>query len=701
MLQQAKHILQTHFGYSTFRPQQQDIIANVLEKKDTLVLMPTGGGKSICYQIPALLMDGVAIVISPLISLMKDQVESLKANGIKAAYFNSSLDPVQERTVIQNAIDGEIKLLYVSPEKLFSITKTWLRDVKVSMFAVDEAHCVSMWGHDFRPEYTQLGEIRREYSHVPFIALTATADKTTRKDIAKQLKLQKPTLYISSFNRPNLSLEVRANIPKKKKISEIISFIENRPNQSGIIYCLSRKQTEEIASELRANHIEAYAYHAGMSNDKRAQIQEEFINDDLQIITATIAFGMGIDKSNVRWVIHNNLPKNIEGYYQEIGRAGRDGLPSATRMYFNLRDLMVLKKFATEGEQTSIYIEKLNRMLNYAEATSCRRKILLAYFGEDLKNDCGNCDVCKNPPQFLDGTILAQKALSAIRRTNEEIGVTMLINILRGSSNQELYSKGYQNIKTYGVGSDISFKHWQHYINQLINIGVMEIAYDEGFRLKITNFGNEVLFKNRKVKITRAVDRVLKAKAEKRENRKLTKNEKIFEQLRQLRGHIAKKEGVPAYIVFHDAALSEMSSKLPTTNEEFLEIQGVSNVKLERYGKPFMELLQSIKDKQMSTYEVTYRFYQQGISPEQISQERELSITTIFSHLAKLYADGKDVNLRAYVTPQEIEKVKEAYATIQTVEALKPFFDYLNEEMPYYKIRMALTILVKEGVIQP
>lgn len=701
-IKEAQQILEHHFGYSTFRPQQEEIITNVLEKKDTLVLMPTGGGKSICFQIPALLFEGVAVVVSPLISLMKDQVESLRANGIKAAYVNSSQDVIEERRVIEQAINGEIKLLYVSPEKLFSITDTWLKDVRVSMFAIDEAHCVSMWGHDFRPEYTQLSTIRRQFSDVPFIALTATADKTTRKDIIKQLGLKKATIYISSFNRENLSLEVRASVPKKKKIKEIISFIENRPNQSGIIYCLSRKQTEEIANELRQNNIEAQAYHAGLLANKRAQIQEDFITDDLQIITATIAFGMGIDKSNVRWVIHNNLPKNIEGYYQEIGRAGRDGLPSETIMYYNLADLMVLKKFADGSSQTPIYEEKLNRMLNYAEATSCRRKILLAYFGEDLKQDCGNCDVCKNPPQFLDGTIIAQKALSAVKRTNEEIGTNMLINILRGSSNQEIYSRGYQNIKTYGAGRDISFRDWQHYINQLINIGVMEIAYDEGFRLRITQFGNEVLFRNRKVKLTQPVDRkTQKAKKEKKTKKKLTKNEQIFEELRQLRGEIAKEQGVPAYIVFHDSSLVQMANDLPITEEEFLAIQGVSNVKLERYGKPFLELLQKISGKKLSTYEITYRFYKQGLSPEQISLERDFSITTIFSHFAKLYEDGKDVNLRDFITQKEIDEVYEAYQELKEDNALRPYFEYFNETKPYYNIRLALAVLRKEGKIKP
>ncbi len=696
MIEQAQQVLERHFGYSKFRPQQETIIANVLAKKDTLVLMPTGGGKSICYQIPALLFDGVAIVISPLISLMKDQVEGLRANGIKAAYFNSSLDPVQERQVINDAIDGSIKLLYISPEKLFTITDNWLKDVQVSMFAIDEAHCVSMWGHDFRPEYTQLSSVRKQFKTVPFIALTATADKATRKDIIKQLGLSKATVFLSSFNRPNLSLEVRANVPKKKKIKEIISFIENRPNQSGIIYCLSRKQTEEIAKELKAYHIEAEAYHAGLSAQKRARIQEDFINDDLSIITATIAFGMGIDKSNVRWVIHNNLPKNIEGYYQEIGRAGRDGLPSTTVMYYNLRDLMVLKQFASGSEQTPIYTEKLNRMLNYAEATSCRRKILLAYFSEDFKHDCGNCDVCKNPPQFLDGTILAQKALSAIRRTNQEIGTNMLINILRGSANQELYSKGYQNIKTYGVGNDISFKDWQHYITQLINIGVMEIAYDEGFRLKITNFGNEVLFKDRKVKVTQALDRSVKKKEQKKKAKKLTKQEQLFEELRQLRASIAKKQGVPAYIVFHDATLQQIALELPTSEEDLLTIQGINQVKVERYAQPFIDLIQAHKDKQMNTFEVTYRFYQQGISPEQIAEERGLSMTTIFSHLAKLYSDGKDIDLSIYVNTSEVQQIREAYLQIKSINSLKPYFDFFNEKMPYYKIKLGLTIIMKE-----
>ena len=420
-MKDAHQLLKKVFCYDSFRPYQEEIIEHVMAKKDAMVLMPTGGGKSICFQIPALLLEDVTLVISPLISLMKDQVESLLANGVEAGYINSSQSESQKNEILMKARNKELKILYVSPETVASGIHTWLRDFKFSLVAIDEAHCVSMWGHDFRPEYKMIQEIRKIDPSIPFIALTATADKITQKDIVTNLGLKDPRLFTSSFDRPNLSLEVMGNIPKKEKQQEVIQFIQSQRDKSGIIYCLSRKETEEWALALRAAGVNAEYYHAGLSPDERSQVQEDFVKDEVPVICATVAFGMGIDKSNVRWVIHTNLPKNMEGYYQEIGRAGRDGMPSVTRLYYNYRDVVLLTDFAKDSSQSELLLEKLDRMLQYAEASTCRRRILLAYFGESLQENCGNCDVCKNPPVYLDGTVLTQKALSCIKRADEKV----------------------------------------------------------------------------------------------------------------------------------------------------------------------------------------------------------------------------------------------------------------------------------------
>jgi len=697
VLQQAKEILKNSFGYDSFRDQQEEIIQSIMTGNDALVLMPTGGGKSICFQIPALLSDGLTVVISPLISLMKDQVEALNSNGINAAFYNSSLSDIEEREIESDVLNGSIKLLYLSPEKLISSTNSWLTNVKISLVAVDEAHCVSMWGHDFRPEYAQLNEFRERLSDIPFIALTATADKTTRKDIIKQIGLKDPQVFISSFNRENLSLEVRANVPKKEKLKEIRQFIDNRINESGIIYCLSRKGADEMAKDLKSYGFNAASYHAGLAANKRAKVQENFINDKTNIICATIAFGMGIDKSNVRWVIHNNLPKNIEGYYQEIGRAGRDGVPSTTILYYNLRDLMVLKRFAEGGAKSEVYIDKLYRMLNYAEATTCRRKILLSYFSEHLPENCGNCDVCKNPPTFFDGKIIAQKALSACHRTKQKIGTNMMINILRGSANQDVYQKGYQNIKTYGVGKDVSFKDWQHYSTQLLNQGVFEIAYDESFTLKITEYGRSVLFEDGTIQLTIPTDKPVKEKGTKKASKKkLSPDEELFEILREVRREIAIKEKVPAYIILHDASLKEMASEKPTTQLDMLAVQGISVIKYDKYGKLFIEAIIEFNNSKLNTIDVTYKLYKKGLTVDEICFTRELKQETIFSHLCKLYFDGKDVNIQQFITQTEQAAIIEAHREIQDSTSLKPYFEFLDSKLPYHKIRVGLTLLAKE-----
>ena len=587
-------LLKNVFGYDKFRPLQQEIIDRTLVGKDSFVLMPTGGGKSMCFQIPALCFDGITIVVSPLISLMKDQVQALESNGIKADFFNSSISPQAENDVISRATKGEIQLLYLSPEKLISVSNTWLKKLNIKLVAIDEAHCVSMWGHDFRPEYTQLKVFRNSLPEVPFMALTATADKSARTDIEEQLGLKDSKLFISSFDRKNLSIEVRGQVPKQKKLQEIEQFVERKKNESGIIYCLSRKNTEEVANYLKEDGHSVAFYHAGMNPEERERVQTKFINDDTKIIVATIAFGMGIDKSNVRWVIHYNLPKNLEGYYQEIGRAGRDGLPSETRLYYNMKDFVLYSQFADNGANSTMQKEKLSRMLQFAEAKSCRRKILLSYFGEHLTNACGNCDVCDNPPKDFDGTLLAQKALSGIARMKEKEGITMLINVLRGSNNAEVYAGGYFQLKTYGVGSDVSFFDWRDYIIQLANQGLIEIMYSEGSALKISPIGWKVLRGEQSIKLTLPI--IAKEKnTRKPKFIKMTDegevNVELFTELKKLRYSISREENVPAYIIFNDKSLKAMASDLPVTENQFLAISGVGMNKMKQYGEKFMKVI--------------------------------------------------------------------------------------------------------------
>lgn len=597
-------ILKKYFGYTEFRPQQKEIITNILNKKDTLVLMPTGGGKSLCYQIPALMMEGTAIVVSPLISLMKDQVEALQANGIAARALNSMNSDTDNTNVRMECLQGKVKLLYISPERLISETSYLLRDIKISLFAIDEAHCISQWGHDFRPEYTQLDILRKQFPRIPIVALTATADKITRQDIVKQLKMNEPEVFISSFDRPNLSLDVKKGYQQKEKIRIIKRFIEKHGNESGIIYCMSRKTTEKVAELLYDEGFDTAVYHAGLSNFEREQTQDDFINDRVQIVCATVAFGMGIDKSNVRWVIHYNLPKSIESFYQEIGRAGRDGMKSDTMLFYSLGDMIQLTKFAEESKQKEINIEKLNRMQQYAEADICRRRILLSYFGETMEHDCGNCDVCRNPPERFDGTIIIQKALSAIARTNQQIATGTLIEILRGNFTQEISEKEYDKIKTFGAGRDIPSRHWQNYLLQMLNMGYIEIAYNENNHLKITELGAKVLygkqnaelvvikedeFSNKQYKKNTIVTSPVQIKKNAYGN--LENEDSLFETLRLLRLKLAEQEAIPPYIVMSDSTLQSLCDKKPKTLEDLDDISGFSEYKKKKYGRDFVNAI--------------------------------------------------------------------------------------------------------------
>tara|TARA_R110000868_G_scaffold4211_10_gene26549 strand:+ start:5482 stop:7590 length:2109 start_codon:yes stop_codon:yes gene_type:complete len=688
--------LKKYFGYDSFRPQQEEIITSVLEKKDGLVIMPTGGGKSICFQLPSLLFPKTTLVVSPLIALMKDQVDGCNANGIAAAYFNSSQSSEEQQEIIEKIRKAELKLIYVAPESMPALDNL-INETYISCIAIDEAHCISSWGHDFRPSYQQLGFLKKSLPNTPIIALTATADKATRQDIAEQLRISNAKQFITSFDRKNISLTVR---PADGRVEQILNFIAKRPNSSGIIYCLSRKTTEQLVTKLKSKKLKAEAYHAGLSFDDRTKVQEDFIFDKTKIVCATIAFGMGIDKSNVRWVIHYNMPKNIEGYYQEIGRSGRDGLSASALLFHSYADVIQLRRFTEGAANQEVQIAKLERMKQFSEATTCRRKILLSYFGELLAENCGNCDVCKSPPKVFDGTVIAQKVLSTIARVKESEATGIIIDILRGAKNAAILEKGLENIKTYGIGHDISWKDWQHYIIQLINQGYIEIAFQYHNALRLTEFSKNVLFNGAKVSLTKPIDLLEKIGNPKEKATKKKKSTELYERLRTLRHKIALDEDIPAYLVFSDATLQKIENVRPITDSEFLEISGVGQRKLEVYGDLFIAEIITFnkekKSKKADTHKVTYELYKEGLSIDEIAEKRKLKTPTIYSHIAKLYGDGKPINIFDFVSKSEVEAVKKAKVALESPPALKSYFDHFEEQLDYFKIRLALAIIDKE-----
>ena len=689
--QRSLDVLQRYFGFDSFKPDQEAIISDLLNKKDVLAIMPTGGGKSLCYQLPALMLEGTAIVISPLISLMKDQVDALKANGIAASFFNSSQSTEVQNDILRDLHHQKLKLLYVAPESL-SILLSHFKGSSISLFAIDEAHCISAWGHDFRPAYVQLGQLKERFPQIPVAALTATADKATQDDIVHQLHITNANKHLASFDRKNLYLEVR---PGTKRIQQIFQFLQDRKDQSGIIYCLSRKSTEDIADKLQGKGYEAQAYHAGFESDERSRIQDDFVNDKTPIVVATIAFGMGIDKSNVRWVIHYNLPKNLESYYQEIGRSGRDGLPADTLLFYSYADVVRLRQFAEDSSNEEIQLAKLERMQQYAEALSCRRIALLNYFGENKVEDCGNCDICKTPPQFFDGTILAQKVCSAIYRLGQKEPIGMVIDVLRGARNAQVMDKGYQHIKTYGVAEDIGYIDLQQYIIQMINQGLIELRFHEKGRLVLTPIAHQVLFEHRKVKLASLQ---LKKKKDQQASTSSREDSVLFEKLRKLRKEIAIEEDVPAYIIFNDASLKDMEKRLPTTEVDFSGITGVGENKNRKYGQRFLAVIRQHLEQQeekapdrRSTYQVTYELLQEGLTIEEVAERRSLKDETIYGHLIRLHQDGRPIDLSEYITPEEVQTVIKAWEIVQPEDdKLRPIFDHLDGKYPYWKIKMGL-----------
>ncbi|SMO53304.1 ATP-dependent DNA helicase RecQ [Saccharicrinis carchari] len=595
LIDRAKEILKNVFGYSSFRSTQQKVIEAALQKKDCLVLMPTGGGKSICFQVPALLLPGVSIVVSPLIALMKDQVEALKVNGVNAEFLNSSLTEQKQQEIIKDTLDGKVKLLYVSPEKMNTESFYYtLLQCELSLIAIDEAHCISSWGHDFRPDYKKLGYLKKQFAGVPLMALTATADPLTQDDIVVQLKLNEPIVFKDSFSRPNIFLEAR---PAYKRKEAILNFIQQRAEESGILYCLSKKNTEDMSRFLRSNGVSSHFYHAGMDAVVRNRVQNDFINDRIKVVCATIAFGMGIDKSNVRWVIHHNLPKNIEGYYQEIGRSGRDGMPAHALLFYGAQDYNVLAGFNDQSERKAILNARLDRMLHFARSNHCRRKLLLNYFGEWTQDDCGACDNCKDKRTLFDGTVLAQKAMSAVARLQGRLPDKLLAHVMAGNKTSEVMSGKLNTIKTFGAGADISIDDWQRIVNQLLSLGYLKVEYHLGSVLALTPLSQNVLFNGERVMLHRLdekIKRTPKPMPKKRTaSTTFSRETGLFERLRQLRRTMAVAQGVPPYILFSDATLSEMVEYRPTNEWEMKGISGVGNTKWERYGQAFVDEIKS------------------------------------------------------------------------------------------------------------
>lgn len=718
----AKEILKHQFGYDSFRMNQEAAIECVLNRKDCVVLMPTGGGKSLCYQIPALMFEGLTVVVSPLIALMKDQVDALANNGIAAAFLNSTQTSREQTEIFQKVRRGELKMLYVAPERLLQSGDQFiefLKSIDVSLFAIDEAHCISSWGHDFRPEYIQLGKLKRYFPDVPLIALTATADKLVRKDIIERLVLKNFELFVSSFNRQNIFYRVE---PKRNSYARLLEYLETKRDESGIVYCLSRNSTDSLAADLRSEGFDALAYHAGLDKETRDKHQELFLKDEAKIIVATIAFGMGIDKSNVRFVVHTDLPKNIESYYQETGRAGRDGLESEALLFFSWGDLNKLRNFAeveNNQSQTEIMLKKLKQMGEFGDLKTCRRKFLLSYFDEDLIEDCGHCDNCNTTFEKIDGTIIAQKALSAVYRTGQRFGLSYLVDFLRGSKSKTIRLE-HLNLKTYGIGADVSKNNWLDYFKDLIQQGYLKQTDGTYPTIILTEKSLPVLKGEEAVELFK-----VEIKEDKESRKSASANSEIpqeyfkdlFDGLRTLRTRFARDENVPPYVVFSDATLVEMAAYLPQNEDEMRRISGVGDLKLQKYAADFLEVILDYCDRNnlssridlkspkretkkrtkrdasgQTTFDVTLDMFRSGLSIEEIAEARELAKGTIETHLVRFIPSG-EVALNDLVPETKIEPIKNAIARINAGYAVAPVKEFLGEDYSYGEIRAVLATM--------
>jgi len=705
--------LQKYYGYSEFRHQQEAIIQHILNKGDAMVLMPTGGGKSLCYQLPAVLLDGLTIVISPLIALMKDQVDALNVTGIPAAFLNSTQSSNEQQDIITRLKSNSIKLLYLAPERLFrseSKLTDFLQSLKVSLIAIDEAHCISHWGHDFRPEYLMLAGLKTAFPDIPVIALTATADQLTRKDILEKLALHNPAQFVSSFNRANINYTVS---PKKNSLNQLLAFLDEHKEDSGIIYCLSRQSTENLAEQLKAEGFLAEAYHAGLSNEVKARNQEAFLRDEVRIMVATIAFGMGINKSNVRYVVHVDLPKNIEGYYQETGRAGRDGLLSEALLLYSPGDAFKLQSFArVEGneEQSRIMLKKLDDMVKYCQLTTCRRKYLLNYFNESAPDTCGSCDVCLSEYQKFDATLIAQKALSAVARLKERFGSGYVIDLLRGSNSTKL-REDHKQLKTYGAGADISKADWQRYLRELITLGYLRVSDGEYPVLMLTDKSEAVLKGQERVELT------LSQTTEEVQREILAYEGELLHRLKEIRTIIANEENVPAYIILSDASLLELATYLPQNLEELARISGFGEVKLARYGEIFLKTINVYCDEKGLTSKIksrpakrerkpkapvangtkveSFKMFQSGMSIAEIASIRELSPMTIEGHLTYFIQTG-ELDVAMFVAPEKMLTIKDAIESYGP-SPLTPLKEVLGDDYSYTEIKAVVSWMSRDS----
>ncbi len=712
-----EHALKHFFGYDTFRPGQQQIIEDALQNRDMLIVMPTGGGKSLCFQLPALLKPGLTVVVSPLIALMQDQVEALQDNGISATFLNSTLNSWHVRSREQAIRDGKVKLLYVSPERLLSERFLPFLDlvqhqIGLSALAIDEAHCVSEWGHDFRPEYRQLRQLRQRYPDIPTLALTATATTRVRQDIIQQLGLRQPSIHIASFNRPNLYYEV---VPKEKKAFNQLLELIRTVGGSGIVYCQSRRKVDEIAFLLQQENIAALPYHAGLSDQVRASNQTRFIRDDVQVMVATVAFGMGINKPDVRFVIHHDIPRNLEGYYQEAGRAGRDGEPARCTLFFSYGDIKaieyLIEQKSNEQEQL-IARQQLRQVIAYAQGTDCRRTIQLGYFGERFEGNCGNCDNCRHPKPVEDWTIEAQKFLSCVARCKERFGMIYIIDVLRGSRSQKILHNSHHELSTYGIGKDKSVEDWKLLGRSLLHQGLLDQTTDGYSVLKLNDLSWEVLRRQRSVSIAVTTAQTPDVVSQ---NQMSVEEDMLFQKLRSLRKQLADEQSVAPYVVFADATLRAMAMKQPKTLAEFSKISGVGDYKLAQYGERFLAEIRSycqhyeltaerlaksksIASAPTSTQIATLELHRQGLSIEEIAQKRGFNISTIMSHLCELIEMNQPLDLNHLVSPERQLQILEAIKIVGA-HALKPIYEHLGERISYDEIKLVRAWLRRNKMV--